>query len=253
MPSVSEPTSPATLGIIGGAGVGAAARLYIDVAAGFRAAHGRLPRILLWNAPFSDALEHAFTGGAPDGAEARDAERLVAEAVARLSEAGATVVAMPCNSLQRAAAGSAAKCGVPFVDMIGATIDAVRAGGDNAAVLLATEATRSAGIYEGHGVEIITPPPHIGEELSKLIGAVVGGASDGGRGLRSLIERACRPGAAVVIGCTDICGLLGEDDASGAGAVVDSLACLTSACVESLRDGVAVATVGPDAARHADA
>jgi len=235
---VSEPTAQATLGIIGGAGVGASALLYSDVAARFRAVHGRLPRIILWNAPFSDALEHAFTGGAPDEKEARAAERLVGEAVARLREAGASVIAMPCNSLQQVAAAAAAECGAPFIDMIAATLAAVRAGGHDAAVLLATEATRAAGIYEGRGVEILTPPRELREELATLIGAVVSGAPDGDLALRSLVERARRPGAAVVVGCTDICGLLGEHEA-GEDVVIDSLGCLGSACVESLSDSVA--------------
>lgn len=42
---VPEPGNEAVLGIIGGAGVGAAARLYIDVSARVRAATGSLARI----------------------------------------------------------------------------------------------------------------------------------------------------------------------------------------------------------------
>ena len=56
------------LGIIGGAGVGAAAQLYIDVAARFRAATTRLPQIALWNVPLSDDLERSFLGGGADAA-----------------------------------------------------------------------------------------------------------------------------------------------------------------------------------------
>jgi len=224
----------ATLGIIGGAGVGAAARLYSDVAAAFRATNDRLPRIVLWNAPFSDALEQAFVGGKPAGDEATAAELLVGEAVERLLAAGATVIAMPCNSLQRAAAREAARRGAPFIDMIDATLAGVRAGGHGAAVLLATEATRTAGIYDGLGVEIHDPPSGLREELSALIGRVVAGRSRGaGTELRSLVERARRPSATVVLGCTDICGLI-EEPAAGEAEVVDSLACLTERCVAAL-------------------
>src|ERR1700688_570138 len=89
---VPEPGNEAVLGIIGGAGVGAAARLYIDVAARVRAATGRLPAIALWNLPFSDEIERAFVGGDHDGDGVMAAERLVAESVERLLAAGATVI-----------------------------------------------------------------------------------------------------------------------------------------------------------------
>jgi aspartate racemase len=225
-------TSEPTLGIIGGAGVGAAARLYADVAAGFRAAAGRLPRIVIWNAPFSDALEHAFTAAGPDGAEVLAAERLVAEAVERLLAAGASVIAMPCNSLQRAAASAARERGAPFIDMIDATLEAVVASGVRRAVLLATDATQAGGIYEGRGVEITNTPAALRAELDELISRAVNGPPPTEARLRALVEAARRPQAAVVLGCTDICGLV--QWRPGEAAAVESLGCLRERCVEAL-------------------
>jgi aspartate racemase len=166
---VPEPGNEAVLGIIGGAGVGAAVRLYIDVAARVRAATGSLPSSALWNLPLSDEIERSFIGGDADGDGAMAAERLVAESVERLLAAGATVIAMPCNSLQSSAARESRRRGVPFIDMIAATLDAVRASGRGSAVLLATEATYAAGFYEDHDVEIIAPPPGLRDELAELI------------------------------------------------------------------------------------
>jgi aspartate racemase len=239
---VSEPEP--TLGIIGGAGVGAAARLYTEVAGRFRAGHGRLPRIVIWNAPFSDALEHAFTAAGPATAEVLTAERLVAEAIDRLLDAGAGVIAMPCNSLQGAAAREAAQRGAPFIDMIAATVDAVLAGGANRAMLLATEATQAGGIYEGRGVEIENTPGALRAELDQLISRAVQGPPPSDAELRSLIERARRPHAAVVLGCTDICGLI--DPRPGELAVIESLACLRDRCVEAL---AATAPLAPPSER----
>ncbi len=232
---MSEPATEATLGIVAGAGVGASVRLYSDVAAGFRARTGRLPRIVLWNAPFSDALEHAFVGGKPDGEEARAAERLVAEAIDGLLDAGASAIAMPCNSLQAAAAREAQLRGAPFIDMIAATLDAVRESGRDAAVLVATEATAAAGIYEGHGVEILPTPVELRAELAALIGRAVEGPAPSDAELRSLVERARSGDAAVVLGCTDICGLM--DPSAADAPVVDSLACLVGRCVDTLLTG----------------
>jgi aspartate racemase len=230
---VSAPDDGATLGIIGGAGVGAAARLYAEVAGRFRAAHGRLPQIVLWNAPFSDALEHAFVGGEPDGEEARIAQELVGAGVERLLDAGATVVAMPCNALQRIAAREAASRGAAFIDMIAATLEAVRATGERSAVLLSTEATRAAGIYEGQGVEILFPPAALRAELAAVIARAVEGPMPSAAQLRAVVAQARRPPVPVVLGCTDICGLLdGEDPIDGE--VVDSLSCLAERCAEAL-------------------
>lgn len=105
------------LGVIGGAGVGAAARLYELVCARMRAQTGALPRLCLWNLPLDDALERSITQGVADAG----IDRVLAEAFDRLHAAGAGVIAMPCNSLQVAAAGEAARRGAPFIDMIEVT------------------------------------------------------------------------------------------------------------------------------------
>jgi len=221
------------LGIIGGAGVGAAAQLYIDVAARFRAATTRLPQIALWNVPLSDDLERAFLGSGADAAAAAAAEALVAKAVDRLVDAGATVIAMPCNALQGVAARQTERAGLPFVDMIEATVEAVRALGHGEAVLLATSTTYAAGHYDGHGVEMTPPPPEQLAELAALIGRLGTGRPPTAQELLELIERVRRPGACVVLGCTDICGLIDPDTAAAAG-VVESLACLADAATGAL-------------------
>jgi aspartate racemase len=222
-----------TLGIIGGAGVGAAAQLYVDVAARFRSASARLPQIALWNVPLSDELERSFLGGGADTSAVAAAEALVARAVDRLADAGATVIAMPCNSLQRVAARESERAGLPFVDMIDATVEAVRALGYREAVLLATATTYAAGHYDGRGVEMTPPTPDQRAELAALIGRLATGPPPTAPELLELIERVRRPGACVVIGCTDICGLIDADTASAA-AVVESLACLAGAATEAL-------------------
>lgn len=231
---VSAPTDERILGIIGGAGVGAAARLYADVASRYRASAARLPRIALWNAPFSDALEHAFVGGGAGGEEAQAAEDLVAEAVERLFAIGVTAIAMPCNSLHGAAADACARRGAPFVDMVGATLDATRDAGFESAVLFATQATYAAGLYEGGGIQIDIPSAEVRAQLAALIVATVEAPQpDGPDALLALVNAARRPGAAVVLGCTDICGLLTPDVASAAG-VIESLGALAERCVVTL-------------------
>ena len=140
---------------------------------------------------------------------------------------------MPCNSLQRVAARESERAGLPFVDMIDATVEAVRTLGYREAVLLATATTYAAGHYDGHGVEMTPPAPDQRAELAALIGRLGTGPPPTAPELLELIERARRPGACVVLGCTDICGLIDPDTASAA-AVVESLACLADAATEAL-------------------
>jgi aspartate/glutamate racemase len=144
---------------------------------------------------------------------------------------------MPCNSLQRTAAGESERRGVPFVDMIAATLDAVRALGRRTAVLLATEATYAGGFYESPDVQMVAPSTAVREELAPLIVRGVEGQLSAAE-LRDLIERARRPEACVVLGCTDICGLL-DSEAAAEAEVVESLACLVGKCADRLGAGVA--------------
>jgi aspartate racemase len=222
-----------TLGIIGGAGVGAAARLYEDVCARFRAANGALPRLALWNLPLTDALEHAFTATEPDPDTIATAERLIADAFERLLAAGATVVAMPCNGLQPLAAREAERRGAPFVDMVAATIDEARGAGAQAAVLIATDATLAGGVYEDRGVEIIAPPAALRDEAAALISRALAGPPPSAAEMEDLFTRARQPQACVVVGCTDICGLLAAARAADLD-VIESLACLARRCAETL-------------------
>ena len=218
------------LGVIGGAGVGAAARLYELVTARVRERTGALPRLVLWNLPLSDAIETAFTGAEPQPEVIAQVDALLAEAFERLLAAGADLVAMPCNALARAAAREAARRGVPFVDMIEATVAGARG---ERALLISTEATRAAGVYEGFGVEMLSPPEELRRESAALIRRAVSGELPSAAEMRDLVERARVPGASVVLGCTDICGLMAPADAAALD-VVESLAALADAVAAAL-------------------
>jgi aspartate racemase len=220
----SEPT----LGIIGGAGVGAAAQLYVDVSARVHAATDALPRIALWNIPATDAVLRAAVAADGDPKLRATAEQLVAEAIDRLLDAGATVIAMPCNSLQRVAIREAARAGVPFIDMIAATIEAALKTGARRGVLISTASTQANGEYEGLGLEIVPLQRELRGEADELIHGAVARMPIGDR-LQRLIDAARRPDACVLLGCTDICGLVNADED-----VVESLACLTDRCAQAI-------------------
>jgi aspartate racemase len=223
--------SAKTLGIIGGAGVGAAAQLYVEVSARYRAAAAALPQIAIWNLPLSDELERSFLGAGADPAAIAAAEALVATGARRLADAGASVIAMPCNALQRVAARESERVGLPFIDMIAATVETAASLGNSEAVLLATSTTYAFGHYDGYGVEMIEPAAAERSALASLLARLAEGPAPSAGELAGLIDRVRRPQAAVVLGCTDICGLLAPADAPG---VVESLGCLADACVLAL-------------------
>jgi aspartate racemase len=227
MTALRDASQP-TLGIIGGAGVGAAARLYVDVAARVQADTGALPRIALWNIPATDAVMRAAVAADGDPELRATAEELVAQAVDRLLDAGATVIAMPCNSLQRVAVREAARAGVPFIDMIAATIEAALKTGARRGVLISTASTQANGEYEGLGLEIVPMLHELRGEADELIHDAVAGMPIGDR-LQQLIDAARRPDACVLLACTDICGVINADED-----VVESLGCLTDRCAQAM-------------------
>jgi aspartate racemase len=227
------------LGIIGGAGVGAAAQLYAEVCARYRAAAAALPQIAIWNLPLSDELERSFLGAGADPAAIAAAEALVAQGAQRLADAGASVIAMPCNALQRVAARESERVGLPFIDMVAATVEAAAALGHREAVLLATSTTYAFGHYDGYGVDMVEPSAAERSELASLIARLAEGPAPSATELLELIDRVRRPHAAVVLGCTDICGLVAAADAPD---VVESLGCLADACVQALLAPTAAAS-----------
>ena len=66
-----------------------------------------------------------------------------------------------------------------------------------------------------------------------MIAAAIQGPPPGGARMERLVERAARPGACVVVGCTDICGLIGAERAAELH-VIESLGCLADRCAEVL-------------------
>ena len=164
-----------------------------------------------------------------------EAEAELASMAVRLRAAGAEVLAMPCNTAHAQKAGIEA-AGLPFIDMIAATVTAVRATGAGQAGVLATpggEALyRSALAAAG-----IAPVLLEGQEREAFMALVYGvkrgdtgpGARDG---MGRLAEALARRGAEVVIaGCTEVPLLLNAADR--AVPLVDSAEVLAAECVKT--------------------
>lgn len=170
----------------------------------------------------------------PDRNRAPDAaEKILGQMAMRLRDAGAQILAMPCNTAHAQAAG-VKKAGLPFIDMIAETTEVAAAGGAKKIGVLATPGgealyTRS---LQAKGVKIVRLSGAAREGFMACINAVKRG--DTGEAPRAEMRRLAAllvaGGAeAVIAGCTEVPLLLGAGDVSVP--LVDSAEVLAQACV----------------------
>ena len=155
------------------------------------------------------------------------------EMAVRLRAAGAGVLAMPCNTAH-AHADAIRAAGLPFIDMIAATVEAVTATGATRIGVLATPGGEAlyAGALARAGLEIVRLAGADREAFMAAVFAVKAGDDGAGpRGeMRRLAAALVQAGAgAVVAGCTEVPLLLGAEDVSLP--LVDSAEVLAAECV----------------------
>ena len=155
------------------------------------------------------------------------------EMAVRLRDAGAQVLAMPCNTAH-AHADAIRAAGLPFIDMIGATVEAVAATGVTRIGVLATPGGEAlyAGALASAGLEIVRLEGADREAFMAAVFAVKAG--DDGEGpcgeMRRLAAGLMDAGAgAVIAGCTEVPLLLRAEEVSVT--LVDSAEVLAEECV----------------------
>lgn len=196
------------IGILGGMGPAATVDFYSKIVEATPAANDQgHRRIVIWSDPTVPDRTEALQGRAPDPTP------WLREGVERLQEAGATHIAIPCNTAHAFLPGLLSHVDVPVVHMIdevaralaGETPPVRRAG------LLATDGTVGSGLYQDwlhrRGVEVIVPDARDQEAVMTAIRSI----KAGWRGvpetaaLAAVADRLARAGAeAVVAGCTEI-------------------------------------------------
>ena len=149
----------------------------------------------------------AILGGGPSPLPAmRDARD-------RLLAAGATLLAMPCNTAHAWYDELASDIDVPFLHIADAAIDALAANLPRGAAVgvIATAATHAAGLFatrlERAGYRAVVPvdPADIAAVASGIAAVKAGRAADGGDRFAAVIASLERSGArAVVLGCTEV-------------------------------------------------
>lgn len=168
---------------------------------------------------------------------AEEAKATLGEMAVRLRDAGADILAMPCNTAH-AHADAIRAAGLPFIDMIAATADAAKATGAHRIGVLATpggEALYAEALAERE-LEITRLDGEDRAAFMSAVFAVKGGdADDRPRAeMRRLAAALVQAGTEVVIaGCTEVPLLLASEDVSVP--LVDSAEVLARVCVDKCR------------------
>ena len=161
------------------------------------------------------------------------AGRTLGEMAARLRAMGAQVLAMPCNTAH-AHAGAIRAAGLPFIDMIEATVDEASKGGARRIGVLATPGGEAlyAAALERRGLEIVRLKGADREAFMAAVFAVK--ANDWSDGPRAEMRRLAAAlvadeAEAVIAGCTEVPLLIEAGDVTVP--LTDSAEVLAAACV----------------------
>lgn len=194
-----------TLGILGGMGPLASCDLLRKVIENTDAHSDgeHLHVILDSNTAIPDRTAAILRGGADPRPE------MIASA-RRLTEAGAEVLVMACNTAHFFYDDVAAAVEVPILHMPRLTAEAVRAAGLGPVALLATDGTVQSGIYQAafSGGEELLLPDEAGQRavMELIYDGVKAGRTDFPTGaIRGALDRLAAAGArALILGCTEL-------------------------------------------------
>jgi aspartate racemase len=152
-----------------------------------------------------------------------EAAAYLAEVARKVEQGGADFVVLCTNTMHRVADAIAQAVSIPMLHIADATAEAVKARGIRTVGLLATRFTMEQDFYTGrltreHGIEVIVPD----EEERQTVHAVIynelclGEVKASSRqAYRRIMSRLVERGAeAVILGCTEITMLVGQEDAS---------------------------------------
>jgi len=208
-----------TVGLIGGMSWESSSVYYRLINEGVRARLGgsHSADCLMISPDFSEveALQHA-------GAWQQLADKMI-ELAKKLEAGGADFIVLCTNTMHRFAPEITANIGVDFLHIADPTAQAIHKTGLQKVGLLGTRFTMEQDFYKGrlereYGLQVLVPAPQDREQIHNIIynELVRGQVNDTSRlAYRGIIERLVQAGAqAVILGCTEIMLLVGEQDSS---------------------------------------
>lgn len=219
-------TAPHRIGILGGMGPEATVLLMQRLirAVPARDDSDHIPLLVDMNPQVPSRIAALIEGTGPS-------PEPVLVAMARgLQRAGATALAMPCNTAHHYAPAIRRAVTIPLIDMVELSADAAlrAAGPGGAAGILASPAVRRTGLFDAalsaRGLRAVYPAPQPQEDLLRAIRAIKrNGVTDADRqalhAARASVEGA---GARVsLVACTELS--LAIDPAQSGGTLIDTL------------------------------
>jgi len=225
------------LGVVGGLGPEAGLEFCLHVTRRASARDGAAPHIILDSVSISkESMVEFAHGGEPKGGK----EALL-ESVCRLNNAGASIIAIPCNTVHAFIKDFRAVSLAPIISIIEETASACKRLGVKKICLLATSKTINSRLYHkefiGAGIDVVCPEADAQQKLEGIIikiNCLDGEPSDYGEIANIAISLAKKCHAdLVVLGCTDLSPAARKITANGI-EVVDSLEELETAAISHL-------------------
>ena len=156
------------------------------------------------------------------GGDWEAAGELLAQAAARLVGAGADAIVICTNTMHLVASQVEAAAGVPLLHIADATAQRIRAAGLARVGLLGTRFTMEQPFYrerlEQAGLQVLLPDAPARERIHAVIydelcrGRIEAASRDAYRAI--IADLVARGAQAVILGCTEIGLLVGDDDAA---------------------------------------
>ncbi|CAG0905019.1 unnamed protein product [Cyprideis torosa] len=205
-----------TLGLIGGMSWQSTALYYRWINEGVNRAlgPGHSAKIVLWSVDFSEISRLQAAG------EWEAAGRLLADCGRRLEAAGADALLICTNTMHQVADAVSAATSVPLIHLADATADHILENGYPRVALLGTRFTMERDFYRNRltarGITVMTPDQAERDDIHRIIYQELceGVIRDESRARYvEIIERLASDGAqAVILGCTEITLLIGDED-----------------------------------------
>ncbi|WP_299003042.1 aspartate/glutamate racemase family protein [uncultured Caulobacter sp.] len=235
-------TQQALIGLIGGMSWESSAQYYrlINEAARERLGGVASARTLMWSFDFAEIERLQHAGRWPE------LSRRLADAARALEAGGADFLVLCTNTMHREADAIEAAVRIPLLHIADPTGEAITAAGLSTVGLLGTAFTMEHDFYRGrleakHGLTVLTPDADDRAIVHRIIyeELVAGRVLDASRdAYRAVIARLVERGAeAIILGCTEIMLLIGQDDSPVP--VFDTTTLHALAAVERALKGVA--------------
>ncbi len=152
-----------------------------------------------------------------------EAARVMIEVARRMEAAGADFLVLCTNTMHKVADDVERRIGIPLLHIADAAAEEVRARGLRSVGLLGTRFTMEQDFYrdrlaDRHGLRVLVPNAEDRAEVDRVIyqELVVGRIREASRArYREVMQRLVADGArGIVLGCTEIGHLVGDEDAS---------------------------------------